>query len=93
MRIKEERKVEKEWRRQEIREVRREENRRRAMSRSLTVDWFIFIFSLLFDFSFSFIFYFLFLEQLRLGLSVTLSHQSQIDGIVTKLITGLGRMK
>ena len=31
MRIKEERKVEKEWRRQEIREARREENRRRAM--------------------------------------------------------------
>ena len=31
MRIKEERKAEKEWRRQEIREARREENRRRAM--------------------------------------------------------------
>ena len=31
MRIKEERKVEKEWRHQEIREARREENRRRAM--------------------------------------------------------------
>jgi len=31
MRVKEERKAEKEWRRQEIREVRREENRRRAI--------------------------------------------------------------
>ena len=27
------------------------------------------------------------------GLSVTLSYQSQIDGIVTRLIMGLGRMK
>jgi len=31
MRVKEERKAEKEWRHQEIRKVRREENRRRAM--------------------------------------------------------------
>jgi len=51
-----------------------------------------FLFSL-FLFFVSFIFYFLFLEQLGLGLSVTLSHQSQIDGVVTRLITGLGRMK
>ena len=48
---------------------------------------FIFIFSLLFDFSFSFIFYFLFLEQLRLGV---ISHAVTS---VTRLITGLGRIK
>ena len=58
------------------------------LSRSLTVDFilfFLFIFILLY---FSFFLNFLFLEQLRLGLSVTLSHQSQIDGVVTRLITG-----
>ena len=46
--------------------------------------FFLFIFILLF---FSFSFNFLFLEQLRLGVSVTLSHQSQLDGVVTRLIT------
>ena len=56
---------------------------------------------LYFIFSFHFIllyfyFYFLFFyfqNNLGQGLSVTLSHQSQIDGIVTRLIIGLGRMK
>ena len=58
------------------------------VSRSLMVDFilfFLFIFILLY---FSFSFKFLFLEQLRLGLSVTLSHQSQLDGVVMRLITG-----
>ena len=58
-------------------------------------DGLYFIFSfyfILFFFYFSFL-NFLFLEQLGLGLSVTLSHQSQIDGKVTRLIMGLGRMK
>ena len=57
------------------------------MSRSLKED-FIFWFLIL-------IFYFLFLEQLGLGLegSVTLSHQSQSDGVITTLIMRLERMK
>jgi len=47
---------------------------------------FYFLFSLYFIFLFLFL---LFLEQLRWGLSVTLSHQSQVDGIITRLITRL----
>ena len=63
------------------------------MSRLLIGD-FIFIFSFFFSsFFFDFHFHFLFLEQLRLGLSVTRSHQSQDDGVVTRLITGLRRIK
>jgi len=58
------------------------------VSRLLTMDL-TFIFVSYFIFSFPF----LFLEQLGLGLSVTLSHQSQLDGVVTRLITGLRRMK
>ena len=61
------------------------------VSRSLTVD-FIF-FSFLFSLYFYFYFYFYFQNSSGQGLSVTLSHQSQIDGIVTRLITRLGRMK
>ena len=53
---------------------------------------FIFIFSLLFFFFFfSFILYFYFQNNSGQGLSVTLSHQSQLDGVVTRLITGLKR--
>ena len=62
------------------------------MSRSLTVDFILFSLFILFYFSFLFFFIFIFLEQLGLGF-ITLSHQSQIDGVVTRLITGLGRMK
>ena len=54
---------------------------------------FYFRFLFYFLFSFSFLLFFLFLEQLGLGLSVTLSHQSQLDGIVTRLVMGLRRMK
>ena len=63
------------------------------VSRSLMVD-FIFIFSfhsILFYFYFYFIFYFQ--NNSGQGLSVTLSHQSQVDGVVTKLITRLGRIE
>ena len=62
-----------------------------AMSRSLMVN-FVFIFSFHFIlFLFLFLFYFLFLEQL--GLGVKMSHQSQVDGIITRLITRLRRME
>ena len=57
-------------------------------------DGLYFIFSFHFIlFLFYFSFNFLFLEQLGLGLLVTLSHQSQVDGVVTRLITGLRRIK
>ena len=56
------------------------------VSRSLMVD-FIFIFS------FHFILFFYFQNNLGQGLSVMLSHQSQVDGIVTRLIIRLGRME
>ena len=60
------------------------------LSRSLMVDLtFIFYFS--FYFIFSFLFYFQ--NNSGQGLSVMLSHQSQVDGIVTKLIMGLKRRK
>ena len=58
------------------------------MSGSLTVDFILFSLFILFLF-----FNFLFLEQLGLGLSVTLSHQSQVDGVVTRLIMGPRRIK
>ena len=55
--------------------------------------YFIFSFHFsLFYFSFSFLIFY-FQNNLGQGLSVMLSHQSQIDGVVTRLITGLGRMK
>ena len=67
---------------------------RQEVSRSLTVDFilfFLFIFILLY-FSFSFLIFY-FQNNSDQGLSVTLSHQSQIDGEVTRLITGYGRRK
>jgi len=74
-----------------VAELKRAEQRGRTMvSRRLTMDL-TFIFVSYFIFSFSFLF--LFLEQLGLGASVTLSHQSQLDGVVTRLITGLRRVK
>ena len=55
--------------------------------------YFIFSFHfILFFFSFFFLIFY-FQNNSGQGLSVTLSHQSQVDGIVTRLITGLGRMK
>ena len=63
------------------------------VSRSLTVDFILFSLFTLFYFTFSFSFIFYFQNNSGQGLSVTLSHQSQIDGIATRLITGLGRMK
>ena len=55
---------------------------------------FIFIFSFIFSFfCFSFAFIFYFQNNSGQGLSVTLSHQSQLDGVVTRLIMGLRRMK
>jgi len=59
------------------------------MSRSLTVDFnFISLSSFHFIFLFSFFFYFsIFRTTWVWGLSVTLSHHSQIDGEVTRLIT------
>ena len=70
----------------------------RILSRLLTVDSvFIFSFSFLFFlnfiFCFLFVFFFYFQNNSGQGLSVTLSHQSQIDGVVTRLITRLGRME
>jgi len=56
---------------------------------------YLLVFNLIFlFFSFSFC-YLLFLEQLGLGLerSVTLSHQSQSDSVVTILIMRLGRIE
>ena len=50
-------------------------------------------FSLFILFYFVFLFFFYFQNDSGQGLSVTLSHQSQIDGIVTRLIMGLGRRK
>ena len=55
--------------------------------------YFIFSFHfILLYFTFSFLI-FHFQNNLGQGLSVTQSHQSQIDGIVTRLIMGLGRRK
>ena len=54
---------------------------------------FYFLFSLYFIFHFIFLFFFYFQNNSGQSLSVMLSHQSQIDGIVTRLIMGLGRMK
>ena len=64
------------------------------VSRSLMVD-FVFIFTLYFLFYFVFVFvlFFYFQNNSGQGLSVTLSHQSQVDGVVTRLITGLGRIE
>ena len=59
------------------------------VSRSLMVDFILFS---LFIFLFHFLF-FSFQNNSGQGLSVTLSHQSPIDGIVTRLITRLGRME
>ena len=64
------------------------------VSRSLMVDFILFsffIFILLF-FSFSFSFFY-FQNNLGQGSSVTLSHQSPSNSVVTRLITGLRRMK
>ena len=64
------------------------------LSRSLKVNFVHFYFlSFIFLFLFFFILYFYFQNNSGQGLSVTLSHQSQLDGIVTRLITGLKRMK
>ena len=61
------------------------------LSRSLTRDL---IFSFISYFiSFSFLFFFYFQSSSGQGLSVTLSHQSQLDGIVTRLITGYKKRK
>ena len=54
---------------------------------------FYFYLFILFYFSFLFLLIFYFQNNLGQGLSVTLSHQSQIDGIVTRLITGYRRRK
>ena len=65
-----------------------------SLSRSLMVDFILFslfIFILLF-FSFSFSFFY-FQNNPGQGLSVTLSHQSQLDGVVTRLIMGYKRRK
>ena len=56
------------------------------VSRSLTVDFILVSFFTLF-------YFFYFQNNSGQGLSVMLSHQSQIDGVVTRLITGLGRIK
>ena len=64
-----------------------------VMSRSLTIDLiFIFISYFIFIFLF-FSFFFYFQNNSGQGLSVTPSHQSQSDGIVTRLITGYKRRK
>ena len=53
-----------------------------------------FYFYFLFYFvSFSFLFFFYFQNSLGQGLSVMLSHQSQLDGVVTRLIMGHKRRK
>ena len=52
-----------------------------------------FIFLLFYFSCFLFFFFFYFQNNSGQGLSVTLSHQSQIDGVVTRLITRLGRRK
>ena len=58
----------------------------KVLSRSLTVD-FVFIFS------FHFIFLFYFQNNSGQGLSVMLSHQTQVDGVITRLITRLRRIE
>ena len=63
------------------------------MSRVLMIDSILFSLFILFYFYFIFLLIFYFQNNLGQGLSVTLSHQSQINGEVTRLITGLGRMK
>ena len=64
------------------------------MSRPLKVDFVHFYFlSFIFLFIFSFILYFYFQNNSGQGLSVTLSHQSQLNGVVTRLTMGLRRMK
>ena len=56
------------------------------LSRSLTVNFILFSLFTLFYFSFSFSFYFsIFRTNSGQGLSVMLSHQSQIDGVITRL--------
>ena len=54
---------------------------------------FSFYFYFLLFFFFFFLLFFYFQNNSGQGLSVTLSHQSQVEGVVTRLITGLERMK
>ena len=62
-----------------------------VLSRSLMMDFILFYFY--FYFYFLFLSFFYFQNSSGQGLSVTLSHQSKLDGVVTRLITGLRRMK
>ena len=55
--------------------------------------YFIFSFHFILFFLFLFLLIFYFQNNSGQGLSVTLSHQSQVDGVVMRLITELGRMK
>ena len=68
-----------------------EEGEMAEVSRSLT--GLNFYFHFLFYFYFSFLFFFYFQNNLGQRLSVMLSHQSQLDGVVTGLITGYKRKK
>ena len=63
------------------------------MSRSLTVNSIFYSLFTLFYFFFSFSFIFYFQNNSGQGISVMLSHQSQIDGEVTRLIMGHRRME
>ena len=58
------------------------------LSRSLTVDFILFSFFIFILLFFSFSFNFLFLEQLGLGVISHAVNQSQLDGVVTRLIMG-----
>ena len=64
-----------------------------SVSRLLMVDFILFSLFILFYFTLLFLFIFYFQNNSGQELSVTLSHQSQLDGVVTRLITGLRRMK
>ena len=55
--------------------------------------YFIFSFQFYCTFILFYFSFFYFQNNSGQGLSVTLSHQSQIDGVVTRLITRLGRME
>ena len=64
------------------------------LSRSLTVDFILFSFFIFILLYFSFSFNFLFLEQLGLGvISHAVTSVTKVDGVITRLITGLRRMK
>ena len=64
-----------------------------SVSRSLMVDFIFFLFSLYFIFLLLFLFFSIFRTTWVRVLSVMLSHQSQVDGIVTRLIMGLERIE